>query len=109
MVWERDDEPLIQEATDTEHNVQCLDSIDINNSEHLSEAGGQEEDGKEHGRCSKLLQVLGQVTIEPILLLHTIGWVVQSSVSTNLLIAKVIMKLKIMCCIYSGLYIWTYC
>lgn len=89
MVNERDDEPLISEESESHQNILCVDSIDINNSAHHSECPGEEEGNKEQGCCKKVAQALQEITIEPIIFLNVLGWTVQSSISTNLLLAKV--------------------
>lgn len=90
MVNESEHEPLISQESASHQNIQCVDSLDINSSVHLSEHSGEEEGNQEQGCCRKVVQGFQKITIEPILFFNILGWTVQSSISTNLLLEKVI-------------------
>ncbi|XP_045598775.1 lysosomal proton-coupled steroid conjugate and bile acid symporter SLC46A3 isoform X2 [Procambarus clarkii] len=90
MENERDDEALLPEDSESNQNIECLDSLDISTSTHLCEdANGLEDRTREQGCCRKVIKVLRGITTEPILFFNVAGWSIQSTVTTNLLLVKV--------------------
>ncbi|KAG7153625.1 putative solute carrier family 46 member 3-like 8, partial [Homarus americanus] len=89
MMDDRGDAPLLCDGVGSEHNCECLDSIDITNSAHFDGQTIGEEDNKKTECCRRVAQGLQGITVEPILFFNVLGLMVQSSLGTNLLLFKV--------------------
>nr|XP_053632535.1 proton-coupled folate transporter-like isoform X2 [Cherax quadricarinatus] len=89
MASERDDKPILSGDSETEQNIESIDAIDIASSSCLDERIIGVEENREQGCCTKVKNALRGITTEPIIFLNVLGWTVQSSVTTNLLLFKV--------------------
>ncbi|KAK8748022.1 hypothetical protein OTU49_016277 [Cherax quadricarinatus] len=89
MASERDDIPILSGDSETEQNIESIDAIDIASSSCLDERIIGVEENREQGCCTKVKNALRGITTEPIIFLNVLGWTVQSSVTTNLLLFKV--------------------
>ncbi|KAK7083802.1 hypothetical protein SK128_012845, partial [Halocaridina rubra] len=81
-----DDTPLLSENQDQE-TLQCSDSLEISGTSHLGDLVGIADERTKSCR-NMFLESLSQITVEPILLLNMLGWSIQSSLTTNLLLEK---------------------
>lgn len=83
-----DTEPLLPNETSN-----LIDSCSSEASESVQPAPSSptcEEDAAPEGRCTRVASALNAVTIEPILFLYITGWAVQASITTNMLLEKVL-------------------
>lgn len=100
-----DTEPLLPNET-----ANLLDSrtSDANESVQLAPSSpSSEEDEAPEGRCARVAWALKKVTIEPVLFLYITGWSVQASITTNMMLEKVLYILD--CSTVEWQRLWMYC